>query len=109
MQVKSQKTVTKLRVGDSVIVISGKDKKKTGKILFISRKKEKVIVKGIALRKRLVKNQENPKGTLTEIESPIHISNVMYYLEKEKVATRLYFVQEEGGKKRFSTHLGAKV
>ena len=68
----------KIKKGDVVRVIAGSDKGKTGKVLTVLPKKERVIVEGIAVRKKAVRrSQSNPNGGIIEREAPIHISNVM--------------------------------
>jgi len=67
----------KIKKGDTVKVITGDDKGKTGEVLQVLRKEEKVLVKGVNLAKKAVKpTEENPKGGFEFIEKPIHISNV---------------------------------
>lgn len=63
---------------DLVVVITGKDKGKRGKIISVVTKKERVFVEGVNIQKKHVKkNQQNPNGTILEREGPIHVSNVM--------------------------------
>jgi large subunit ribosomal protein L24 len=81
---------TRLKKEDQVIVISGSDKGKRGKILYIDRKNGRVIVEGINKKTKFLKaNSENPKGGAVEIEYPINISNVMYFSDKKKKGIRL--------------------
>lgn len=68
----------KIKKGDVVRVIAGSDKGKTGKVLRVFPKKDRVIVEGIAVRKKAVRrSQANPNGGIIEQEASIHISNVM--------------------------------
>ncbi len=68
----------KIKKGDNVIVIAGKDKGKTGKILKAIPQEAKVIVEGLNLRKKHQKaKQQGQKGQLVEFAAPISISNVM--------------------------------
>ena len=72
----------KLKVGDEVVVISGRDKGQHGRILQIDRKRERVIVEGVRLMKhhnKAGRNQQGPTGGIETKEASIHISNVMYY------------------------------
>ena len=67
----------KIKVGDEVVVIAGKDKGKNGKVIKTIRKDEKVVVEGINIVKKHVKpNNQNDKGGIFDIEAPIHVSNV---------------------------------
>jgi len=68
----------KIKKNDNVIVISGNSRGKTGKVLKVFPKDQRVIVEGINLRKRHTKpTQSNPQGGILEKESPIDASNVM--------------------------------
>jgi large subunit ribosomal protein L24 len=67
-----------VKKGDEVVVISGADKGKRGKIIEVLRNKHRVIVEGAHMIKRHVrKNQQNPNGAIVEREGTVHISNVM--------------------------------
>ena len=67
-----------VKKGDEVVVISGADKGKRGKIIEVLRSKERAIVEGIKMIKRHTrKNQQNPQGAIIEREGTVHISNVM--------------------------------
>jgi large subunit ribosomal protein L24 len=71
--------MTKLHVkkGDEVVVLSGKEKGKQGRIIAVLPKKSRVIVEGLALLKRHTrKSQQHPQGAIIEREGSIHISNV---------------------------------
>lgn len=68
----------KVKKGDVVVVIAGSDKGKTGKVLKVEPKHDRVTVEGVALRKKAMRRtQDNPNGGIKDIEAPIHISNVM--------------------------------
>jgi large subunit ribosomal protein L24 len=94
----------KIRKSDNVIVISGNDKGKTGKVLKVFPKVSRIIVEGINLRKRHTKpTQKNPQGGILEKESPIHVSNVMLIDSKTNEPTRLgsqIILDEKTGKKK---------
>ena len=67
----------KIKVGDEVLVIAGKDKGKNGKVIKTIRSEDKVVVEGINIVKKHVKpNNQNDKGGIFDIEAPIHVSNV---------------------------------
>jgi large subunit ribosomal protein L24 len=62
---------------DQVVVLAGKEKGKTGKIIAVLTKKQRVVVEGLQMMKKHVrKNQQNPNGAIVEREGSIHISNV---------------------------------
>ena len=92
---------TKLRRGDMVSIIAGKDLGKEGRILSIDRSKNRVIVEGINMMiKHQKPNRTNQTGGIVRVEAPLHVSNVMY-LHKEK-PTRLGYkveVSEQDGKR----------
>ena len=63
---------------DEVVVITGKDKGKRGKIISVITKNDVVFVEGVNIQtKHVSKNQQNPNGTILKREGPIHVSNVM--------------------------------
>ena len=67
----------KVKVGDNVKIIAGKDKGKEGKVIRTLRNKDKVVVEGINIIKKHSKpNNQNDKGGIFDIEAPIHVSNV---------------------------------
>ncbi len=73
----------KIKVGDNVLVLAGKDKGKTGKVLKTISKKNRVVVEGINMVKKHVKpNQTNENGGIFDIEASIHVSNVKKIEEK---------------------------
>lgn len=69
-----------VRKGDTVVVIAGKDRGKSGKVLSVLRHERKVTIEKINIIKRHTKpNQQNRQGGILEREAPIHLSNVMIY------------------------------
>ena len=67
----------KIKVGDQVKILAGKDKGKEGKVIQTLRKKDKVIVEGINMVKKHMKpNNANETGGILDVEAPIHVSNV---------------------------------
>ncbi len=89
----------RLKKGDKVIVIAGKDKGKTGEITKVLVKESKVLVYGINMVKRHTKpTQENAGGIISK-EMPIHISNVAFIDPKTSKATRLGFKMDKDGHK----------
>ncbi len=92
----------KLKKGDEVIVIAGKDKGKTGKIIRMMPKKEKVIVSEINKYKKNQKPDNNQPGGIIEKEMPLHISNVSYYDAEKKKGVRVGFKIDKDKKVRFN-------
>ena len=94
----------KIHKNDNVMVISGNDKGKAGKVLKVFPKNNRVIVEGINLRKRHTKpSQKSPQGGIIEKEAPINASNVMLLDPKTNEPTRLgsqIILDENTGKKK---------
>ena len=94
-----KKNKIKLKKGDEVIVLTGKDKGKTGKITTIKPSVLKAIVAGINKYKKHQKPDNNQKGGIIEKEMPIHISNLSFFDKKLKKAVKLGFKINEKNKK----------
>ena len=95
-----------IKKDDTVVIISGKDKGKKGKILKVYPKDEKVLVEGLNIQ---TKHQKQTKKVASEIkhqEGPVHVSNVMLWETKEKAPTRVGYTIENGVKKRVSKKTG---
>jgi len=89
-----------VRRGDVVQVIAGRDRGKVGEILTVNPKKSQVVVKGVNIRTKHVKpQQEGESGQIVTQEAPIHSSNVMLYSEKQKVASRICYTFTDDGRK----------
>lgn len=68
---------SRIKKGDQVVVLSGKYRGKSGRVLRVVPKKDRLVVEGINVIKRSTRpSQRNPKGGIIELEAPIHISNV---------------------------------
>jgi large subunit ribosomal protein L24 len=100
----------KLKKGDSVIVMSGKDKGKSGVIQRSFPKLEQIIVDGINLKKKHQKpTQANPDGSIVEIYAPIFASKVMLADPKTKKPTRVGYKTVDGKKVRYSKDSGSII
>jgi len=89
------------KVGDKVVVIAGKDKKKEGKITKVLKAENKVVVEGINVVKKHVKPNGQAEGSIVEMEAPIHASNVMILDPKTNKRTRIgHTVDKKGNKVR---------
>lgn len=89
-----------VKKGDTVQVITGRDKGKVGEILAIFPKKCTVVVEGVNRKTKHIKpTQEGESGRIETTEFPIHSSNVMLYSKAEKVASRVSYVLDENGRK----------
>jgi len=89
-----------IRKGDMVMVVTGKDRGKTGKVLSIDSKKSRVYVQGLNMIKKHQKpTQTKRQGGIVEKEASLHISNVMFYDEKLSKPTRIGYKFLDDGKK----------
>jgi large subunit ribosomal protein L24 len=101
----------RIRKGDKVVVISGKDKGKTGKVMRILREEDRVVVEGINLVKRHTRpTPRSPSGGILEREQPIHASKVMPVDPESGKGTRVRTKTLENGKKvRIAAKSGAEI
>jgi large subunit ribosomal protein L24 len=102
MSTQKPKVIQRMHVkkGDTVQIISGKDKGKIGEILQSFPELSKVIVKGVNIRTKHIKPvQEGESGRIDSSEAPIHSSKVMLYSTKQNVASRIGYTVNKDGKK----------
>ena len=100
----------KLRKGDTVKVLSGNDKGKTGEILEIVPETEKIVVKGINIRKKSVKpRRQGEQGGIIPSEASIHSSKVALVCPKCGKATRVGYEVDKDEKVRVCKKCGAKI
>lgn len=104
----------KIRTDDEVVVISGKDRGKTGKVLSVDPKKDRVVVEGV----NVVTRHQRPtpsmdptksQGGVVEREGAIHISNVMLLDPKDKKPTRVGVTRENGVRNRVTKRSNSKL
>ncbi|MGC5327779.1 50S ribosomal protein L24 [Brevibacillus sp. SYSU BS000544] len=100
-----------VKKGDTVIVITGKDKGKKGRVLAAYPKKDRVLVEGINLMKKHTRpSQANPQGGIVTQEAPIHVSNVSLIDPKSGKPTRIgYKVLDNGTKVRVAKKSGEVI
>ena len=103
----------RIRTDDNVVVTSGKDKGKTGKVLRVEPKKNRVFVEGMNIQKRHTKprsirdtQRAEAVGGVIETEGPIHISNVMLVDPKSRKPTRVSVKREDGRRTRVAKKSG---
>ncbi len=90
----------KIKKGDYVVVLTGKDKGRKGEVLKVFPKESRVIVAGVRMVKRHVRpSQADPDGGIKQFEAPIHVSNVAHLDPKDDVPTRVGFKTLKDGKK----------
>lgn len=99
----------KIRKNDTVIILAGKDKGKTGKVIKVMPKEQKVLVEGLNMQTKHQKQTQKEPAEIKHQEGPIHISNVMYFDTKEKAPTKIGYKGEGGQKVRISRKTGAEL
>lgn len=100
--------IKKYKKGDEVIVTSGKDKGKVGKIAKVIVSADKVLIPGINVVKKHEKPSQDSKGGIVNKDMPIHISNILAYDAKNKKPSRVGFKIEDGKKVRILKSNGEK-
>lgn len=103
----------KIKTGDTVKVLSGKDKNQTGKVLqvLVSKKNSQpyVVIEGLNLRKKHIKARGGQSGQIIELPAPIHMSSVMFLDPKTKKPSRVGYTVEGTEKKRISKKSGEYI
>ena len=100
----------KIKRDDTVIVISGKDRGKTGKVKRVLPKEDRVVVEGVNIVTRHMKPRgPQQPGGINKTEAPIHVSNVMYYDAASKKGVRIGYEIEDGKKVRIMRPAGTKI
>ena len=100
----------KIKKGDTVKVLSGNDKGKTGEVLTVIPKTEKIVVKGVNVRKKHVKaRKQGEESGIIPVECSIHSSKVNVVCPKCGKATRIGYVIEKGEKVRVCKKCNAKL
>jgi large subunit ribosomal protein L24 len=103
--------MAKIKKGDTVVVLAGKDKGKTGEVTRVDPKASKVVVSGVNVAVRHRKpSQANPQGGLDRFEAPLHISNVAIADPKTGKPSRVRIETGKDGKKvRVAVKSGEKI
>lgn len=100
----------KLKKNDTVKIIAGKDKGKSGKIVKVDRESERVVVQGANMVKKTMKKKNaQDKGGIMEIEAPIHVSNVAFVTSKGETTRIGYKFDESGKKVRYAKKTGEVI
>src|SRR3954453_2826820 len=99
-----------IKTGDTVIVVTGSDKGRTGKVLRILTGKNRVVVEGVnRVWKHVRPNQRNPQGGRIQKDAPIHLSNVMPVVPGGTRGTRIRTEMRDGQKHRIAVSGGADL
>jgi large subunit ribosomal protein L24 len=102
--------MTRLRSGDTVVVISGADRGKTGRLLQVDRRRGRVVVEGVNMKwKHVRRSQDNPQGGRVQREYPINISNVAYWDAEAGKGVRLGAAVENDRKVRVTRPGGRTI
>ena len=100
----------KIRKGDKVVVLAGKDKGRTGEVLRVMPKDDKALVRGINVVVRQQRQTQNQEGGLIRKEAPIHLSNLAVADPKDgKTPTRVGFEVRDGKKVRIAKRSGEVI
>ena len=100
----------KIRKGDTVQVLSGNDKGKTGEVLEVMPKQEKIVVKGVNIRKKHVKpRKQGDEGGIISVECGIHSSKVNVLCPKCNKPARIGYKMEKDSKVRVSKKCGTVI
>ena len=97
----------KIKTGDAVVVITGKDKGKTGNVTSVIKSNDRVIVEGVNIVKRHRKATQESPGKIEEKEASIHISNIAHIDPESGKATRVKYDIKDGVKRRLSVGSGS--
>lgn len=95
-----------IKKNDTVVVIAGKDKGKTGTVLRVLPKKNKVVVEGVNVQTKHARATRTSNSEIKHIEGAIDASNVMFYDKEAKAGTRVGYKEENGKKVRYSKKTG---
>ena len=99
----------KVKKGDHVVVISGKDKGKKGAVLRVFPMQNRVVVEGVAVHKRHTRGKSSQSGRIIEKSLPIHASNVMVVDPKQDKPTRVKRVVKDGKRVRTAVKSGTEL
>ena len=96
----------KIKKGDQVVVVTGRDKGKKGEVLEVLRAESRVRVRGVNMVKRHRRPTQNDAGGIISMEAPLHISNVAHVDPESGAATRVGFALKDGVKVRVAKRSG---
>lgn len=100
----------KIRKGDRVVVLTGRDKGKTGEVLRVMPKQDRAVVKGVAIVVRHQRQTQGQEGGLIRKEAAIHVSNIAHVDPKDGKPTRVGFqVLDDGRKVRVAKRSGERI
>lgn len=102
--------MNKIKINDQVVVISGQNKGKVGKVKSINAKTNMILVEGVNLKSKTIRpTQENSQGGITQVERPLHRSKISLICPKTKKPTRVGFKVVGGKKVRIAKKSGETI
>ncbi len=101
--------MNKIRKGDKVVVLAGRDKGRTGEVITVMPKEDTALVRGINLVKRHQRQSQTQEAGIISKEAPINLSNVSVLDPKDGKATRVGFEVRDGKKVRVAKRSGALI
>ncbi|MCO5065811.1 MAG: 50S ribosomal protein L24 [Rhizobiaceae bacterium] len=99
----------KIRKGDQVVVLTGKDKGRSGEVLRVLPKDDKAVVRGVNVVQRHQKQSQTQQGGIVRKEAPVHLSNIAVADPKDGKPTRVGFEVRDGKKVRVAKRSGAVI
>jgi len=99
----------KIRKGDKVVVLAGKDKGRSGEVVRVMPKDDKAVVRGVNLVRRHQKQSASQEGGIITKEAPIHLSNIAIADPKDGKPTRVGFEVKDGKKVRIAKRSGEVI
>ena len=99
----------KIKRGDTVVVTAGKDKGKTGKVLQVLPKRDRILVEGVHLVKKHQKPSGDQPGQILHKEATLHVSNVALWNDAEKRRVKIGYSITDGKKVRVDRKTGARI
>ena len=101
--------MNKIKKGDKVVVLAGKDKGRSGEVIRMMPKDDKAVVRGINMVRKHQKQSQSQEGGIISKEAPIHISNIAVADPKDGKATRVKIEVKDGKKVRIAKRSGAVI
>jgi large subunit ribosomal protein L24 len=100
----------KIRKGDRVVVLTGRDRGRTGEVIEVRPAENRVVVRGVNMVKRHQKQSATQEGGIVSKEAPIHVSNVAYADPKDGKPTRIgWTFQKDGTRLRVAKRSGTEI
>ncbi len=99
----------KIKKGDKVVVLTGRDKGRTGEVIEVRPSESRALVRGVNLVKRHQRQTAQQEGGIVSKEAPIHISNIAIADPKDGKPTRVGFKDQNGKRVRFAKRSGVEI